>query len=77
MKISRQAVKKFVCVHVWGGGGGGDLYSAEYGITGLRNKRKSHSKLFVIVYSLYNVLIYTPHLVENTNHDSTDPWGDL
>ena len=36
------------------------------GIAKLRNKRKSHSKYFVIVYSLYNVLIYIPHLVEKT-----------
>ena len=36
------------------------------GIAELRNKRKSHSKYFVIVYSLYNILIYIPHLVENT-----------
>ena len=55
---------------------GGSLYSTEYGIANngianngiaeLRNKRKSHSKHFVIVYSLYNILIYIPHLVENT-----------
>ena len=38
----------------------------EYGIAELRNKRKSHSKYFVIVYNLYNTLIYIPHLVENT-----------
>ena len=44
----------------------GNLYSVEYGIAELRNKRKSHSKLFAIVYSLYNILIYIPHLVENT-----------
>ena len=44
----------------------GSLYSAEYGIAELRNKQKSHSKYFVIVYSLYNILIYVPHLVENT-----------
>ena len=36
------------------------------GIAELRNKQKSHSKYFVIVYGLYNVLIYIPYLVENT-----------
>ena len=35
-------------------------------IAGLWNNQKSHSKLFAIVYNLYNVLIYIPHLVENT-----------
>ena len=41
------------------------------GIAELWNKRKSHSKYFFTVYSLYNVLIYIPHL------DGTDPRGDL
>ena len=35
-------------------------------IPATRNKQKSHSKYFVIVNSLYNVLIYIPHFVENT-----------
>ena len=49
-----------VYTHLNGSVGEGSLYSTE-----LRNKRKSHSKYFV-VYSLYNILIYIPHLVENT-----------
>ena len=52
---------KHLCYCKWGA-----CIPRNSGIAELRNKRKSRSKYFVIVYSLYNVLIYIPHLVENT-----------